>query len=392
MTTDNKNYSIKLPEQFYCGFQRRSEDELLGFMTPFGTDKAFEKRKETVDSWATPRWDQKGKEKIEPNIIDNELLDGFRLDRHIKRYGWNGGNVVVRVEDPRGFELEISVANLCKILENNTVENGVIKNRCIWGRDGARNILLAENSEPYLAAIENTRRINLKPLSIKKDVNPGNIVLLKNGQKGTYLGKGYPVQMTNTSYRYYNDRNALKIEMSNNLKFFFTEDDGSLFSFSNPSVSEIVDASENWSEEESWAKLLEKTYVAFSKKVDLRLKLVPIEVDPDEESYFKDVEYWSSCIAVDNILHVKYLFDYYPKRHFQSSYRSQISLSEVTVNVKSITYAELVDHRKAYSFSSNLTPRGVKLDDWKDLINLHSQGRFQFFVVQPEIIYSHENQ
>ena len=47
-----KNLSIKRPEQQYCGFQQRGEDELLGFLTPFGTDQAFEKRKYTVDSWA----------------------------------------------------------------------------------------------------------------------------------------------------------------------------------------------------------------------------------------------------------------------------------------------------------------------------------------------------
>ena len=49
---DNK--SIKFPDKHYVGFQSRpSVDEVpLGFMTPFGTDKAFEQRKSTVDTWA----------------------------------------------------------------------------------------------------------------------------------------------------------------------------------------------------------------------------------------------------------------------------------------------------------------------------------------------------
>jgi hypothetical protein len=182
---NDNNLSIKIPDQFYCGFKSRREDECLGFMTPYDETKAFESRKQTVDSWRDKN--------IETKTIKNELLSGFRIDRHIKRYGWNGGNVVVRVEDPRGWECEISVANLCKIIENNTIENGIILAECIWGRDGGRNILLAKNSQPYIDATVNTKRQGkIVPV---KDVNIGDYVLLKNGTKGIYFGRFFTVDL-----------------------------------------------------------------------------------------------------------------------------------------------------------------------------------------------------
>ena len=234
-----KNLDIKLPEQLYCGFDQRGPDELLAFITPFGSDSAFLKRKSTVDHWSNSN---RSKEKIEPKILDNELLDGYRIDRHIKRYGWNSSNVVVRVEDPRGFEAEISVANLCKILENNTIENGLIKNRCIWGRDGSQNILLAENSQPYLDAIQNTAR-QKKTVSVK-DVRPGNTILLKNGKTVLYLGKGYDVNFSETDSPHQAKEFYISYDLKRAKHLYSTIDEKGLVCIQSTSelkISEILD-------------------------------------------------------------------------------------------------------------------------------------------------------
>lgn len=239
------NYAIKIPEKFYCGFQQRSDDELLGFLTPFGTDSAFQKRKYTVDSWAKQN---RNKPPLEPKIFDNELLEGFRLDRHIKRYGWNGGNVVVRVEDPRGFEAEISVANLCKLIENNIIEAGLIKAKCIWGRDGARNVLLAENSEPYLVAIRNTER-GKKSIPVK-DIRPGNEIQLKNGKTGIYMGPVFLLDLIEN-----HTRSELHFCKENNprRKYAMLETDqrnnSHVVVYSELKASQILSADINWEEE-----------------------------------------------------------------------------------------------------------------------------------------------
>jgi hypothetical protein len=185
---------MKLPDKFYCGFKNHTNDDVpLGFMTPWGSDKAFEKRKNTVDNWSRSK-------SINPVTFDNIPVMGFKLGRAIKRSGWNGGNTVVRVEDPRGFEVEISVGNLLKIMVNNIVENGEIMAECIWGRDGNNNILLATNSEPYIQAVENTERSKRK-ISVK-DVKPGMRVRLQNGTEGVWLGNyfGFTMQYKSAVY------------------------------------------------------------------------------------------------------------------------------------------------------------------------------------------------
>jgi len=194
------SFSIKLPEKYYGGFKSQGSDDLpLGYIVPHGTDFAFDKRKASVDNWIQVY----NSTALDTITFDNTPVTGFKLGRSIKRTGWNGGNVVVRIEDPRGFEVEITVANLLKIMENNTIENTEILAECIWGRDGGKNILLAVNSEPYLEAVENTNRATRK-VSLK-DIKPGMTVRLKNGHEGTYLGLHYATKWT-TQYK--NNSNA----------------------------------------------------------------------------------------------------------------------------------------------------------------------------------------
>jgi hypothetical protein len=290
--SEQKNLTMKLPDQYYCGFNRRGDDELLGFMTPFGTDAAFDKRKYTVDSWSNSN---RSKEKIEPIVFNNVLMEGFRLDRHIKRYGWNGGNVVVRVEDPRGFEVEISVANLCKILQNNTIENGLIKAKCIWGRDRAQNILLTENSQPYLDAIQNTQR-QLKSVSAR-DIKPGFIIRLKNGKEGQYLGKAYPIRICydferkGHYFNYYECFNKQKHLMLID-SHFSNRYEKDLLVIVELKVAEILSSEEEWEEHKRRQIIdqLQKEKIFFPYDVqafvfekDQRLQFLLEEIDNQED-------------------------------------------------------------------------------------------------------------
>jgi len=174
---------IKLPEKYYVGIrpQAKGEDTLpLGFATPFGTDSAFEKRKNTVDGWT-------GK-KGTFVTLENTLMAGFRISQSVRRYGWNGGgNVVWRIEDPRGFELEISSGNFASIVDCTTLTNGVIEGKCIWGREGAINVLIPEASTPYQEAVNFT---DLSKLSVSsKDLKPGQFVRMKDDRVAMYCGE-----------------------------------------------------------------------------------------------------------------------------------------------------------------------------------------------------------
>ena len=165
------------------------------FATPFGNDKAFLKRKETLERWSKkydavptgefrkPPYAHIPMTKNVPiplhtEVIDNEWLEGFRFDKVVSR--WSTSNKVMRVFDPRGFALEVYSDCYSSIILNGQIDRGLIKGRCIWA-----------NTKPYLimegsAEHEEWQEENKKVEDRHKFV-PGDIV---NGYH-TYLGQFY---------------------------------------------------------------------------------------------------------------------------------------------------------------------------------------------------------
>lgn len=194
---------IIIPDQYYVGYVERKADELipLGFATPYGEDAASKKRMSTVDGWRN--------NKIAPSILKNELQSGFQLFKPLHRSYWGGGNVVWRIIDPRGFQLEIESGNLENIIDCTTIVNGEIQGKCIWGRStSGKNVLLPENSSPYKSAIENTIIKNSVGIKIS-DIVPGTIVTLKDNVDILYLGKYVPVTiLCDIKNNYYADNNV----------------------------------------------------------------------------------------------------------------------------------------------------------------------------------------
>lgn len=184
--------TIKIPEKVYVGFQgRRWQDEVpLGFMTPYTDDKAGEKRRATVDKWAKGYHNQKTFNSV---IMENKPMIGFKIGRAIRRSrSWSSsGASKVRIEDPRGFELEITIENLVMLMDGNLIENGELVGECVWGRDGGDNILLPLNSEPYKHSMSTKAAIS-SAISLR-EINPGDHIKLITGEEGVYFGGMYPI-------------------------------------------------------------------------------------------------------------------------------------------------------------------------------------------------------
>lgn len=174
---------IKIPDKYYVGVRAKAAKDKeipLGFATPNTGDAAFQKRKKTVDAWVG------GGKGARHETFDNVLVEGFRISQSVRRYGWNGGNVVWRIEDPRGFELEITSSNFASIVDCTTLDKGVIAGKCVWGRDGSTNILLPEASEPYQEAVKFTD-LSKKAVSVK-ELEVGQYVRLKDDKIAVYAG------------------------------------------------------------------------------------------------------------------------------------------------------------------------------------------------------------
>lgn len=225
---------ITIPPQYYVGVAPTFDKDSLptGFATPDGTDAAAKKRKETVNRWVS------GCRKGTPNqsiVLENIPRQGFAVSRSIRRSGsWNS-NVVWRIEDPAGFELEISSGNFAEILSQTTIVNGAIQGNCIWAREGSNNILLPENSERYNEAI-NFTKLSSQQISAK-NLKPGVVLVGKNAVEYVYIGVLYLATIKtpfNKEFHYevkkrhafiprehYDDNyDVTKIELRADIKFF----------------------------------------------------------------------------------------------------------------------------------------------------------------------------
>ena len=231
---------IKFPDQHYIGMiaTRNSTGEgmdvlPLAFMTPDGTDSTATKRKDTVDRWVTSN-NSRNSNVLPTATLKNEPMGGFRLLDDVRRYsGWGSGNVKWRVEDPRGFELEISSPNLMQILSCSVVDCGEILDKCIWAREGSENILVPVTSETYTITVANTERMN-KSVSLK-DLKLGDNVILQNGTKGRYCGKLSLIEIDHGDY-FHNDYG---IKVTDKKKFIFVDGD-SAHTVTAPKLSEIT--------------------------------------------------------------------------------------------------------------------------------------------------------
>lgn len=165
--------SFKIFKEYYVGLRKQEGDTPpLGFATPFENNSAGKKRIETVNRWCNNNSNMK---------FDNIPIKGFEISKSVRRVYWGGGNVVWRVYDPRGFEVEISSANLSRIIDSvGILPGGVINSNCVWGRLGSENILIPEGSELWNKQIDPTVKT--------KDYNVGDMVVLKNGDSVVYCG------------------------------------------------------------------------------------------------------------------------------------------------------------------------------------------------------------
>lgn len=184
---------IIIPKKHYVGMSHHEDTLPLGFLTPWGEDSAAKKRMATVDSRASSRYNNKTN--LAAITIDNNPMIGFKLTSGI-RTGQYGAVDKWRVEDPRGFELEISSPNLAQLLSLGTVEKGEFLDQCVWARDGGNNVLLSIESEAYKEATEFTKINNAS--ASWKDVKIGYEIILQNGLAGKYLGKLHTLTQNST--------------------------------------------------------------------------------------------------------------------------------------------------------------------------------------------------
>lgn len=200
--------SVRFYDKLYVGVQNKksfnTENPPLAFATQVGTDKAWEKRKKTVDDWAgysnrgSYQWNEETRksEYVPPApqteegfYIDNEFVAGFYFEKSVTR--WETSNKWFAINDPRGFQLQISAENLGDILLNSHISKGMLVGKFKWAKNGANIFLCREDHPDYLAH----KNPVIPKEKVKVTLAPGDRVVMPyagtRDRPVTYIGKKY---------------------------------------------------------------------------------------------------------------------------------------------------------------------------------------------------------
>ena len=132
---------MKCAKFIKVGFQARSDTFTgkLGFVIS--------------DTSKTVAWDKWRDKEIPTLLLENTPVSGFHLNKSVHRESRYSGRDVVRIWDPRGFEFEISPANLLHIMEYCDIKGKEIIGDLVYCWDGANLLLMPTTSETYRDAI-----------------------------------------------------------------------------------------------------------------------------------------------------------------------------------------------------------------------------------------------
>ncbi len=174
-----------LPKKIKVGFQARTDtySGLLAYLIYY--DNTGKLRKEAS-------WNNWCDQKIEAKEYDNQPLTGFVLNKKVGgcKSNWNYRQSYIRVFDPRGFEIEITLGNLLYILENtSSIKGKGLEGEFVYGWSGTELVLIPTSSPDYaeLKSFSEKRFNNL--LIMAKDLKIGATYLTKENEFVIYMGR-----------------------------------------------------------------------------------------------------------------------------------------------------------------------------------------------------------
>lgn len=176
-----------IPNKIKAGFQSRSDtyNGNLGYV--IYQDEKNKWRKET--SWEN--WRDK---KIDPQFFDNTPMEGFVINRNVGGVSgyrsWYEHDRIekVRVFDPRGFEIEITIGNLLYLLQESVCDMGKgLQAKCVYAWWGASLVLMPVGTKEYNESMKHTIKQHQK--IDRKSMVEGYTYDFKDGEVGIYLGR-----------------------------------------------------------------------------------------------------------------------------------------------------------------------------------------------------------
>ena len=191
---------LKLSDTFRVGFQERNDT----YSGKLAYVISLEGRENMPSSWEG--WRDKN---IPYQDFKNEPVNGFVLNRDVggthRSYDWNARREKVRVYDPRGFEIEISLENLLLILQECTSVKGKgLEGELLYAWSGNQIVLLPVGCEEHKNA-QLHKKLKTKKIT-KDDMVEGCIYLTKKNKKVMYMGRHPSYEFEHNGNRTYSWR------------------------------------------------------------------------------------------------------------------------------------------------------------------------------------------
>lgn len=214
--------NVFIAPRIKVGFQKRADTFTgsLGYVIYYD-EKGTLRKQASWESWRDKT--------IEPVEYSNLPMDGFTLNRDIKRYSgewFSSHRTMIRVHDPRGFEFEVTTENLIAILmHTDCLRRGLI-GKFVYAWIGPELVLLPTNSEEFQQAQRFTAGLSKKVSA--KSLVAGATYRTKKGEEVVYVGRLNWYSYSSKGYLYTGLRREEK-------RYVFTQDNGKSF-FSKSSV------------------------------------------------------------------------------------------------------------------------------------------------------------
>lgn len=177
--------SIFVPRKISVGFQKREGTYTGKLAYVVYTDEKNVLRKK--QSWET--WRHKN---IDPLETDNVPTSGFVLNKKAGGYAthWDVRQTYVRVYDPRGFEIEVTIPNLMYILENASCIKGKgLEGDFVYGWEGTELLLIPTDAPDYAEMIAYRDTLFDKDTVKTKELILGATYMDRKGTKLVYMGR-----------------------------------------------------------------------------------------------------------------------------------------------------------------------------------------------------------
>ena len=124
---------------------------------------------------------------------ENVPTSGFKFFKQANRFSWNRfssyRNVVLEVQDPRGWVFEISHNNLAWIIDNCAINRGDIEGDFVYGWDGKDRVLIPCASDTYKDLAKRSEKIITKGYIKPSELKPYHVYKTKRGDLFTFMGR-----------------------------------------------------------------------------------------------------------------------------------------------------------------------------------------------------------